>query len=116
MFYRNVVSPVSGFNSVPDDGADHEVVVEDLKLNADYTYHAVPKLSKDVYLVAAISGWRDLDLQDGAVKLFLNNTFMGENFINVRQTEDSLLFSVGVDRDLVVERKDVRTFSSPFLL
>ncbi|MCQ2193279.1 MAG: mucoidy inhibitor MuiA family protein [Paludibacteraceae bacterium] len=116
MLYRNVVSPVPGKNSVPDDGADHEMLVEDININAEYTYHAVPKLSKDVYLVASIPNWKDLDLQDGAVKLFLNNMFMGESFINARQTEDTLLLSVGVDKELAVERKDMRTYSSKNLL
>ena len=54
MYVRNVVTPVTGRYSVPDDGADHEVMVEDLNLKADYTYHVVPKLSKDVYLVASV--------------------------------------------------------------
>lgn len=116
MYVRNVVTPVTGRYSVPDDGADHEVMVEDLNLKADYTYHVVPKLSKDVYLVASVPNWKDLDLQDGAVKLFLNNVYMGESFINTRQVDDSLSFSVGVDKDLAVERKDMRVYNSKNLL
>ena len=112
MVVRNVVSDVPGKYTVPDDGADHEVVVKDMALNADYNYYAVPKLSKDVYLVATVPNWKKLDLIDGSVKLFLNNIYMGESFINAQQTEDTLKLSVGKDKDLVVDRKDLKTYHS----
>ncbi len=112
MVIRNVVSDVPGKYAIPDDGADHEVLVKDMALNAEYNYFAVPKLSKDVYLVAAVPDWKKLDLIDGSVKLFLNNMYMGESFINSQQTEDTLKLSVGKDKDLVVERKDLKTFHS----
>jgi uncharacterized protein (TIGR02231 family) len=116
MAIRNTVASIEGKNTVPADGADHEVVVKDLSVDAEYNYYAVPKLSKDVYLVASIPNWKKLDLLDGSVKLFLNNMYMGESFINARQTEDTLNLSIGKDKELAVDRKDMRTYSSKNLI
>ncbi len=116
MAIRNTISKIGGKNTVPADGADHEVVVKDFSVDAEYNYYAVPKLSKDVYLVASIPNWKKLDLLDGNVKLFLNNMYMGESFINARQTEDTLNLSIGKDKELAVDRKDMRTYSSKNLI
>lgn len=116
MEIRNHVEKTPGLNTIPEDGADHEIMVKDLSIDAEYNYFAVPKLSKDVYLVASIPNWKKLDLLDGSVKLFLNNMFLGESFINARQTEDTLNLSIGKDKDLAVERKDLRTYSSKNLI
>lgn len=116
MAIRNSVADIEGKNNIPADGADHEVVVKDFSVDAEYNYYAVPKLSKDVYLVASIPNWKRLDLLDGTVKLFLNNMYMGESFINARQTEDTLNLSIGKDKELAVDRKDMRTYSSKNLI
>lgn len=116
MVIRNTISKIGGKNTIPADGADHEIVVKDFSVDAEYNYYAVPKLSKDVYLVASIPNWKKLDLLDGNVKLFLNNMYMGESFINARQTEDTLNLSIGKDKELAVDRKDMRTYSSKNLI
>lgn len=112
MVIRNYISDIAGKNTIPDDAADHEIVVKDMSINAEYNYFAVPKISKDVYLVASIPDWKKLDLLDGKVKLYLNNMYMGESFINARQTEDTLHLSIGKDRDLAVDRKELKNYSS----
>lgn len=116
MVIRNITDKVPGKNTIPDDGADHEMMVKDILVDAEYNYFAVPKLSKDVYMVASIPNWKKLDLVDGNVKIYLNNVYMGESFINARQVEDTLNLSIGKDKDLAVERKDMRTYSSKNLI
>lgn len=116
MLIRNCNSEITGKNNIPEDGADHEVVVKDMAIEAEYNYFAVPKLSKDVYLIASIPSWKKLDLLDGNVKIFLNNVYMGESFINARQTEDTLKLSIGKDKDLAVERKELKNYSSKNLI
>lgn len=116
MIIRNVTDNVPGKNTIPDDGADHEVMVKDILVDAEYNYFAVPKLSKDVYMVASIPDWKKLDLLDGNVKIYLNNVYMGESFINARQVEDTLNLSIGKDRELAVDRKDLKTYASKGLI
>lgn len=113
---RNVSHDVPGKNSIPEDGTDQEIVVKDMAVKAEYNYFAVPKLSKDVYLIASIPDWKNLDLLDGNVKLYLSNMYMGESFINARQTEDTLRLSIGKDKDIAVERTDLKNYSSKNLI
>lgn len=113
---RNYTANIEGKSSIPSDGADHEVLIANRELKADYSYYAVPKLSSDVYLVADVMNWRQYDLQSGNVRLYLKNTYMGQSYLDAEQTDDTLHFSVGVDKDLAVERKLVKSSATQNLM
>lgn len=91
--------------SIPSDNADHRVAISTYEMPAVYEYHAVPKLDPSVYLVAQISGWEKLNLLSGESNLYFDGTFIGKSYVNVHSTKDTLSFSLGKDRKLVVERK-----------
>ena len=91
--------------SIPSDNADHRVAISTYEMPAVYEYHAVPKLDPSVYLVAQISGWEKLNLLNGESNLYFDGTFIGKSYVNVNSTKDTLSFSLGKDRKLVVERK-----------
>lgn len=91
--------------SIPSDNADHRVAISTYEMPAIYEYHAVPKLDPSVYLVAQISGWEKLNLLNGESNLYFDGTFIGKSYVNVNSTKDTLSFSLGKDRKLVVERK-----------
>lgn len=91
--------------SIPSDNADHRVAISTYEMPAVYEYHAVPKLDPSVYLVAQISGWEKLNLLNGESNLYFDGTFIGKSYVDVNSTRDTLSFSLGKDRKLVVERK-----------
>lgn len=91
--------------TVPSDNADHRVAIAVYTMNANYEYHAVPKLDPSVYLVAQISGWEKLNLLNGESNLYFDGTFIGKSYINVSSTKDTLSFSLGKDKKIVVDRK-----------
>ncbi|MDH4474434.1 MAG: mucoidy inhibitor MuiA family protein [Fluviicola sp.] len=91
--------------SIPSDNADHRVAISTYEMPAVYEYHAVPKLDPSVYLVAQISGWEKLNLLNGESNLYFDGTFIGKSYVDVNSTKDTLSFSLGKDRKLVVERK-----------
>jgi hypothetical protein len=91
--------------SIPSDNADHRVAISTYEMPAMYEYHAVPKLDPSVYLVAQISGWEKLNLLNGESNLYFDGTFIGKSYVDVNSTKDTLSFSLGKDRKLVVERK-----------
>ena len=91
--------------SIPSDNADHRVAISTYEMPAVYEYHAVPKLDPSVYLVAQISGWEKLNLLSGESNLYFDGTFIGKSYVDVHSTKDTLSFSLGKDRKLVVERK-----------
>ncbi|HLP55569.1 MAG TPA: mucoidy inhibitor MuiA family protein [Fluviicola sp.] len=91
--------------SIPSDNADHRVAISTYEMPAVYEYHAVPKLDPSVYLVAQISGWEKLNLLNGESNLYFDGTFIGKSYVDVNSTKDTLSFSLGKDRKLVVDRK-----------
>ncbi|HLP55568.1 MAG TPA: mucoidy inhibitor MuiA family protein [Fluviicola sp.] len=91
--------------SVPSDNADHRVAISTYEMNANYEYHTVPKLDPSVYLVAQISGWEKLNLLNGESNLYFDGTFIGKSYVNVNSAKDTLSFSLGKDKKIVVDRK-----------
>lgn len=91
--------------TVPSDNADHRVAIAVYDMAANYEYHTVPKLDPSVYLVAQVSGWEKLNLLSGESNLYFDGTFIGKSYIDVNSAKDTLSFSLGKDRKIVVERK-----------
>ena len=102
--------------SVPSDDADHRVAIATYQMKADYEYHAVPKLDESVYLVAQISGWEKLNLLNGESNLYFDGTYIGKSFIDVNSSKDTLSFSLGKDKKIVVQRKRSEEMSKTRLL
>jgi len=102
--------------SVPSDDADHRVAIATYQMKADYEYHAVPKLDESVYLVAQISGWEKLNLLNGESNLYFDGTYIGKSFIDVNSSKDTLSFSLGKDKKIVINRKRSEEMSKTRLL
>lgn len=102
--------------SVPSDDADHRVAIATYQMKAQYEYHAVPKLDESVYLVAQISGWEKLNLLSGESNLYFDGTYIGKSFIDVNSSKDTLSFSLGKDKKIVVQRKRSEEMSKTRLL
>lgn len=97
--------------SVPSDDAEHRVAIANYQMNATYEYHAVPKLDKDVYLVALISGWEKMNILSGESNLYFDGTFIGKTYIDVNSTKDTLGFSLGKDKKVQITREKVDELS-----
>jgi hypothetical protein len=102
--------------TVPSDDADHRVAIATYQMKADYEYHAVPKLDESAYLVAQISGWEKLNLLSGESNLYFDGTYIGKSYIDVNSSKDTLSFSLGKDKKIVVERKRSEEMSKTRLL
>ncbi|MGV3611623.1 MAG: mucoidy inhibitor MuiA family protein, partial [Fluviicola sp.] len=102
--------------SIPSDDADHRVAIATYQMKADYEYHAVPKLDESVYLVAQISGWEKLNLLNGESNLYFDGTYIGKSYIDVNSSKDTLSFSLGKDKKIVVKRKRSEEMSKTRLL
>lgn len=95
--------------SVPSDGKDYVIRIKEVQTPADYVYHAVPKIGKEVYLTAELANWAALNLLSGKTSIYYQGTFTSEAYLNAEQTEDTLSISLGRDESIVVERKGNKT-------
>ncbi len=90
--------------SVPSDGNPHTVVVQEHEMPASYLYFATPKLDKDAFLYARVTGWEDLRLLNGEAHVFLEGTYVGKSYLQLDLPKDTLEIGLGRDKGVVVER------------
>ena len=98
--------------TIPSDGKQHMVELQNFTLPATYEYYAAPKIDKDAFLVARVTGWDERNLLPGETNLFFEGTFVGKSYLNVRNTQDTLDLSLGRDKSIIITREDLKDFSS----
>jgi uncharacterized protein (TIGR02231 family) len=97
---------------IPADGKPYIVDVAAYTLNATYQYRTVPKMEKEAFLMARITGWEELDLVEGPANVYFGGTYVGQSYINTRTVEDTLDLSLGRDQKLVVTRTKLKEFNT----
>jgi len=98
--------------TVPADDKPYPVDIAIHSLPATYKHYAVTKLDKDVFLLARIAGWQDLNMVDGPVNVYYSGTYLGQSFISTRDVKDTLDMSLGRDAKVLVTRTKLKEFSS----
>ena len=98
--------------TIPSDNKVYFVDIETQDLPATYKYIAIPKMDKDAFLVAKVTGWEDLNLVEGNANIFYGGTFVGQSYIDTRFAQDSLEISLGRDKKVSVTRTKKKDFSS----
>lgn len=98
--------------SVPSDNKPYIVEVSKHSLPANYKHYVVPKMDKDAFLIAQITGWEDLDMVEGPANIYFAGTYVGKSYINTRNVKDTLDLSLGRDKKVLVSRTKVKEYSS----
>ena len=97
---------------IPSNGQQYRVLVDDYELPADYQYYAAPKYDCHVYLTARVTDWRKYSLLSGPVNLFFDGTYVGKSNLSTGTAADTLVFSLGRDEGLTIERERQDNFRS----
>jgi len=82
------------------------------ELKSTFRYAAAPKLDPDAFLLAGTTGWADHNLLPGEANVFFEGTFVGKTFIDPQSVSDTLYFSLGRDKRIVVKRAKIKDFNS----
>ncbi|MGZ4043674.1 MAG: DUF4139 domain-containing protein [Bacteroidia bacterium] len=98
--------------SIPSDAKPYIVDVITYNLNATFQYYSVPKVEKEAFMLARITGWEELDLVEGPANVYLAGTFVGQSYINTRSVDDTLNLSFGRDKKIMVTRTKLKDFNS----
>lgn len=77
------------------------------EIPAMYEYFAVPKLDKDAFLIARITGWDQYHLLEGEANLYFENTYIGKTILDVNILSDTLDLSLGRDKNVTISRERV---------
>ncbi|MEY3443456.1 MAG: hypothetical protein RLZZ519_1737 [Bacteroidota bacterium] len=103
---------ISVKQDVPSDGKHQQVSVQSATLPALFEHYAVPKLDKDAFLIARITGWESLNLLPGNVNIFFEGTYITAAYLDPTYTTDTLDFSLGRDKKVIIERNMLKDYNA----
>jgi len=98
--------------TIPSDFKPYIVDVTEYKLPATYQHYSAPKLERDAFLLARITGWEDLDLVEGPANIYYSGTYVGQSYIYTKSTDDTLDLSLGRDNKVMVARTKIKDFNT----
>jgi len=98
--------------SIPSNGNEYVVEINNLELPAQYRYSTVPKMGEDAFLMARIGGWYEYNLLPAETNIYFKGTYVGKSFLNTLITDDTLEVSMGSDEAVVVKRKCISGVNS----
>jgi len=98
--------------SIPSDSKPYIIEVTSYNLPATYKYYSVPKIDRDAFMLARITGWEDLDLVEGPANVYFGGTYVGQSYIYTRSVDDTLDLSLGRDNKILVTRTKQKDFSN----
>lgn len=90
--------------SIPSDGTTHLVAVKTSDMPASYYHYLVPKLDKEAFLIAKVTGWEELNLLPGKANIFYEGTYVGETMLNAALLSDTMELALGRDHGITVTR------------
>lgn len=92
-------------HTILSDEKEKTIALETKTTNADYKHFSIPKLDKAAYISALIPEWEKLELMDANGKIYLENNYINDTYINSNSTQDTLNLAVGADKRVAVDRK-----------
>lgn len=101
---------IDALQTVPSDGQYHNIMLQDHSLGATYKHYATPKLDRDAFLFARVTGWESLDLLPGNANVFFDGSFVGQTYLDLAQVRDTVNISLGRDPNVVVKREKRKDF------
>lgn len=98
--------------TIPADSKPYIVEVTNYNLPATYQHFSIPKVDRDAFLLARITGWEDLDLVEGPANVYYAGTYIGQSYIYTRSVDDTLALSLGRDNKVIVTRTKQKDLTS----
>ncbi len=97
--------------TIPSDGKEYMVNMQQQQLPAHYQYYAAPAIEEAAFLTAGITNWQEIALLTGEANLFFEGKYVGKTLLDPLQTTDTITISLGKDKDVQVERKELKDYS-----
>jgi len=98
--------------SIPSDGKNLTIDIDNFTLPADYQYFCTPRIDKNAYLLARIVDWEKYNLLEGEANVFFEDTYTGKTLLDVRYMSDTLTISLGKDKGVSIRREIQKQFTS----
>lgn len=102
--------------SIPGDNESRQVHIQNHQLEAKFNYYGAPKLDAEAFLLANAFDWDALRLLPGEARMFVDGMYAGKSFVNPNTTDDTLRLSLGRDKSIVMQYKQVKEFSKKAII
>ncbi len=97
--------------SIPSDGRSHQVELTRFELPAAFKLMTVPKLDEGLFVNAAVQSNDLLNQISAVANIYYEGSFTGSGYIS-RQENDTMLFTLGQEKRVVVKRSKISDQSS----
>ncbi len=112
----SVEFPIQAKYSIPSDSKPYIVDVTKYNLPATYKHISIPKVDRDAFLLARITGWEDLNLVEGMANVYFSGSYVGQSYIYTRNVSDTLDLSLGRDNKVMVTRTKMKEYTDKQLI
>ena len=102
--------------TIQSDNKNNVVAMTSYEVPASFEYYCVPKIDKDAFLLAHVTGWEEYKLLEGEANIFFEGSYIGKTVLDVRFLKDTLSVSLGRDKGVVVSREKIKEMTSKKLL
>lgn len=99
---------VAGEVRIESGGEGDIVQILSVKNEAEYIYYITPKAECSAFLMARIKRRDEYQFVEADANIFLENRYVGATHIEQEDEEDEYMISLGRDRDLYVERRQLK--------
>jgi uncharacterized protein (TIGR02231 family) len=90
-------------------GAGEQIIsISNHELPALFEYSSVPKIEKESYLMAKLTGYESFNLLPGEAKVYMGSSLVGSFVLNPYVLEDTLVVGLGRDPAVLVQRKKTK--------
>ncbi|ATL49617.1 hypothetical protein COR50_21915 [Chitinophaga caeni] len=97
--------------TVASGDAPISVNINQVAVPATYEYISIPKKDKNAYLTASIIDWDQLNLLEGEANIYIDGSFRGKTLLNLANVGDTLVLSLGSDKNIQVNRVQQKEFN-----
>jgi hypothetical protein len=96
--------------SIPSTGEITEVDISKKRIKASFEYYTAPVVNNNVFLTATIKDLEQLNLVAGEANIYFEDAYNGKIYFDPNTAKEELVISLGIDPQIVVERKNLKSF------
>ncbi|RXM40701.1 hypothetical protein BOQ62_04455 [Chryseobacterium sp. CH21] len=100
----NVIYELNYNQTIVSQEKEQYVILDKKQVDATYKYHTVPKLNNQVFLMAFVKNWQNLNLINGEANIYFEDNYIGKTNITSNYVKDEFPISLGVDERITVKR------------
>ncbi|MDQ8143796.1 DUF4139 domain-containing protein [Chryseobacterium sp. CFS15] len=100
----NILYELNYNQTIVSQEKEQYVILDKKNVEANYKYHTVPKLNNQVFLMAFVKNWQNLNLISGEANIYFEDNYIGKTNITSNYIKDEFPISLGIDERIVVKR------------